>query len=407
MACDTPESDARARKEVKIMYSARHNLVDVTIVIRFMIGLLFFFGSNVMSSVDGEYGNYAVVETASSVRVEELINKAVSQRVIFVGESHSSVEDHMLQYKVLQAMVSSKRSFSIGVEWFQQPFQPALDDYIAGNIDENELLRRTEYYKRWSFDYRLYRPIMRFARKHGIRVLALNASRELTDTIMKSGIEALPDKFREQLPSSYDFEESEYTRLLNTMFGKPDEDAHPLGGGFQRFLEVQLTWDETMAERAARFLDKHKDSSLLIFAGRGHTHLGAIPARVTRRTGIKGISLLNFQANTPFNSADYLILAEEQQLPPQAIIGVMIQEQDDGVYVSGFSKDSHAASAGIQANDRILAIDDNVVKTLVDLKLSLIDMLPGDEVSLLLLRQQDAGERSLKVTLKLTARDAY
>ena len=38
------------------------------------------------------------------------------------------------------------------MEFFQQPFQPALDDYIAGKIDEKEFLKKSEYYLRWRIE---------------------------------------------------------------------------------------------------------------------------------------------------------------------------------------------------------------------------------------------------------------
>ena len=63
------------------------------------------------------------------------------------------------------------------MEMFQRPFQKVLDDYIGGKIDEAEFLKGTEYFKRWGFDYQLYRPILLFARSEKIPVVALKSSR--------------------------------------------------------------------------------------------------------------------------------------------------------------------------------------------------------------------------------------
>ena len=52
---------------------------------------------------------------------------------------------------------------AIGLEMFQRPFQPHLDDYVAGRIGIDELLARTEYFDRWRYDARLYAPIFEFA----------------------------------------------------------------------------------------------------------------------------------------------------------------------------------------------------------------------------------------------------
>ena len=41
----------------------------------------------------------------------------------------------------------------------------AVDPSFTVGIEEEYLLRETEYFERWRFDYRLYRPIFRFARQ--------------------------------------------------------------------------------------------------------------------------------------------------------------------------------------------------------------------------------------------------
>ena len=73
------------------------------------------------------------------------------------------------------------------MEFIQRPFQPALDAYISGAITEREFLKRAEYFDRWGFDYRLYRPIFSFAKEHGIPMVALNAERELAEKVAKVG----------------------------------------------------------------------------------------------------------------------------------------------------------------------------------------------------------------------------
>ena len=45
------------------------------------------------------------------------------------------------------------------------------------------MLKQTEYFTRWRFDYRLYRPILRFARDQGLPLVALNVPRELTERV--------------------------------------------------------------------------------------------------------------------------------------------------------------------------------------------------------------------------------
>jgi uncharacterized iron-regulated protein len=132
-----------------------------------------------------------VVQMENSATLPELMTKLRSERLVYVGETHTAFADHLLQLEVLRGMASRPEGLALGVEWFQARFQPVLDRYLAGEIDEAEMLRQTEYYQRWRFDYRLYRPIIRFAREKGIPIIALNASQELTSEIRRVGINGL------------------------------------------------------------------------------------------------------------------------------------------------------------------------------------------------------------------------
>ena len=54
--------------------------------------------------------------------------------------------------------------------------------------------------------------------------------------------------------------------------------------GFERFLEVQMLWDETMAQTAADYLAANPGKTLVILAGTAHVgYVDAIPRRLWRR----------------------------------------------------------------------------------------------------------------------------
>jgi uncharacterized iron-regulated protein len=330
-----------------------------------------------------------VVEPAKSATLPELMTKLRSERLIYVGETHTAFADHLLQLEVLRGMAARPEGLAVGVEWFQSRFQPVLDDFLAGKIDEAELLRRTEYYDRWRFDYRLYRPIIQFARDKGIPIIALNASRELTDEIQRVGINGLAEDIKQQLPDGYDFEDKVYEGQLREMFRLHDRDD----ALFQRFLEVQLTWDESMAQRVAGYLEANPDGRILVLAGKGHVSgRSGIPNRVTRRTGIQGTTIATFNPTSRmFNSADFLVLANQQVLPPTGLMRVLLDERDGGVFVKGFSEDSPAEIAGIEEGDQILAINGDPIEHYTDLKIAMLDRPPGSEISVTVRRDRLIG----------------
>ncbi len=96
-----------------------------------------------------------VVDLANLTNLEALIPRLADRRVVFVGEAHDRYEDHLNQLAIIRGLHQRGADLAIGMEMFQQPFQAALDAYIAGEIDEDEMLRRTDYFERWRFDYRL------------------------------------------------------------------------------------------------------------------------------------------------------------------------------------------------------------------------------------------------------------
>jgi uncharacterized iron-regulated protein len=347
-----------------------------------------------------------VVEPAKSATLPKLMTELRAERLIYVGETHTAYADHLLQLEVLRAMAARPEGLVIGVEWFQRPFQAALDDYLAGRIDEAEMLRRTEYYDRWRFDYRLYRPIIQFAKDKGIPIIALNASRELTDEIRRVGINELPEDQRAELPDSYDFGDKAYEAILRDMF-----DRHQAEGRvFQRFLEVQLTWDESMAQGVADYLETSPAGRILVLAGRGHiAGRSGIPNRVTRRTGLKGVVIATFApSGQHFNEADYLILATEQSLPAAGLMRVLLDEREGGVYIQGFTSDSPAEAAGVEKDDRILSINGEPIEHFADVKIALLEQQPGDEIALKLQRDRLlGGEQTIDLKIKLAGESAF
>lgn len=82
--------------------------------------------------------------------------------------------DYLNQLEVIRGLHARRRAIAIGMEQFQQPFQGVLDDYVAGASPEREMLEGTEYFERWRFGYRLLAHRLRYAREHGIPVVALN-----------------------------------------------------------------------------------------------------------------------------------------------------------------------------------------------------------------------------------------
>lgn len=342
-----------------------------------------------------------VVETRHTSTLPELMSRLAGEQLVYVGETHNSFADHRLQLDILKAMAEQPAGLAIGVEWFQARFQSVLDDFLAGRIDEAQMLQDTEYYERWRFDYRHYRRIIQFAKENKIPIIALNASRELTSAIGRLGINDLPRALRDELPDSYDVEDKAYETTLRRVF---EQHAKVDEAQFQRFVEVQLTWDESMAQRVAKYLASKPGRRMVVFAGKGHVGgRSGIPNRVTRRTDIEGITVAGYGGEaSAWGEVDFLVLAQPEDLPPAGLMQVRLDSRDGGVFVRGFDGESAAKKAGVKSGDRLLAINDRPIRHFADVKLAMLEQRPGDGVDVRLLRRRLIGDdRVLSLRVEL------
>jgi uncharacterized iron-regulated protein len=343
-----------------------------------------------------------VVDVKRLPRLDEIIARLAAKRVVFVGETHDRFDHHLIQLEIIRRLHDIHPDLAIGMEYFQQPFQPFLDAYVAGSLDERSFLKKTEYFERWGFDYRLYRPIIEYARKHSIPLLALNVSQEIRRKVSRSGFQGLAPGERAQVPAEIDRSDMRYRERLREAF---DRHSGEQAGDFERFVDVQLLWDESMADRAARYLLRHPERRMVVLAGSGHLAYGSgIPRRLTRRLPVDtAIVLSDVAGELRPEVADFFVLSEEQKLPPPGTLGVILQAVPAGVSVQAFAAGSAAQAAGMRAGDRLLAVDGRGVQDIADVKLAMLDKKPGEVMDVKALRAGRSfqeSEMAFRVTLR-------
>jgi uncharacterized iron-regulated protein len=320
------------------------------------------------------------LDLQTATNLEGIIPVLAEKRVVLVGESHDRYESHVMQLEIIRRLHALHPRLAIGMEMFQQPFQGALDDYIAGRADEKQLLRETEYYRRWRFDFRLYAPILEYAREHKIPVVALNLPAELTGKVGREGFAGLTEAERSELPAEIDRSDTAYEARLREVY-----ERHPGGAGhsFGNFMDVQLLWDEGMAQRAAEYLRNHPDDMMVVLAGSGHLAYGSgIPRRLTRRVeATSAIVLSDWDGTLEAGLADYLLLPQQEALPPAGKFGALLDEQEGRLRVDQCLVDSPCQLAGLRRGDQIIAVNGDAVADLADLRVATWDKRPGDRVT--------------------------
>lgn len=339
-------------------------------------------------------------------QIAELVDRFADKRAMFIGEVHDQLRHHQNQLRIIQAMYARYPDLAIGVEYFQQPFQRYLDDYIAGRIDEREMLVKTEYFKRWQIDYRLLRPIFAFAREKHIPVLALNVPDEIHNKVFRWGMKSLTPEDRAQIPSYIEPASEHYLNRLQAIYG-----MHPPRNEFANFIDGVLLWDEAMADTAAHYLNAHPKSRIIMLAGMVHVMYGdGIPERLDRQLG-GNQSIVTLNGNN-FSSypgvADYQITTGESQLLSKpGKLGITIVDGPAmngmaGVRVTEFAPDSAAQDTGIEIGDRIVALDGVNVGSIPEVKSLMFDKLPGERVSVTIQRNMpNEASHEVKVDVVL------
>ena len=244
---------------------------------------------------------------------QEILQQLVKAKVVYLGETHDSAEDHQAQLKIVREMQRQNRKIAIAMEMFQRPFQSAIDNYLAGKLTDEQLVEQTEYDRRWRFPWESYAPILRFAKENQLPVLALNTPSEVTRKVASQGLESLTAEEKKHIPpiSEIRTDNAEYRQLLLEVFQQHQKAAQGNSTAFERFLQAQVLWDETMAEKIAQFVKANPDYQVVVLAGKGHIIYGyGIPSRVERRLGVGNVKV----RSVLFNSTENLPLSADRPI---------------------------------------------------------------------------------------------
>ena len=318
-------------------------------------------------------------------------------RVIFLGEEHPQYGQHLVQLNIIRWLVDHGHRIAIGMEAFQKPFQKVIDEYLAGKISLAQFLKGTQYFTRWGYDYKLYQPIIDYARKHGLPIVSLNIPKEITRKVAREGIKGLTPQEKKEIPQKLDFSNKSYRQYLKKVY-----QAH--GGGlkdvkdFETFYQSQILWDEGMAQSIADYIKDRPQTQMVVIVGKGHVAYGyGIPSRVEKR-GIKpcAIVILGSEQKLDPDMGDYLVVAPHIEPPFSAKIGVIIKEEKGkGLLIKLVVPNTPAQRGGLKKGDIIVEADGNPIGGIVDLKAVLLKKRPQDRVRVVVLR----GKKRLSFTL--------
>ena len=218
----------------------------------------------------------------------EFVERACSSSFLYLGEKHDEPLHHQVQLKMFrQVLEKHPRHLKLAIEMAQIPSQPVLDEFIAGRITVATLPNCLNWAKTWGFNYSMYSPILELCQEYGVPVRAMRFSSESSRRLGKEGLAVLSPAERQGLdedldPTDFGPEPDRLRKVFAQAAHGHATEGPAAEEAFQRFLRVQVLWEEGMA---AQILQAYEPGDhMVVLVGAGHLTLGhGLPARVSRR----------------------------------------------------------------------------------------------------------------------------
>jgi uncharacterized iron-regulated protein len=253
--------------------------------------------------------------------------------VVFVGEEHDDRATHRLELAILEGLARRRGSIIVAMEMFERDTQAAVDDYLAGRIDESEFLKISRPWPNYATDYR---PLVEFARMKRWHVIAGNVPRKYASQVARGGtsvLDTLPQAERDFVAAEISAPKDDYFKRFAEAMS-----AHPIGTGgnkseaeeremTERFYLAQCVKDDTMAESIALAYNRSIEPKPLIVHFNGAFHsdyrLGTA-ARVRTRLEKARVAVVSIVPQEQLDSieaaeyrerGDYIVFALHQTQP--------------------------------------------------------------------------------------------
>lgn len=322
-------------------------------------------------SLDGRSGERILdLKEERELTVEALIDRLDQARVVFIGEQHRHVGQHKNQLAVIKGLKRRRPGVTIGLEIFSRARQPWLDQWVSGRIPAAEFKKLLMREVMDPETMMVYWPLLSWARETGTPLLALNAPREVTALVARSGPDALSPGQRAGIARDLVFGPEDYKTRVARAF-----ESHHGHVDLDNFFAAQIIWDETMAETLALYLQSPQGAGrrVVVILGNEHVYMGrGVPDRLARRfeaTQARLISpLIGGDEELTARAADFAWITPPEPEKQRPRLGVVLKTDDGpGLLATSIQKGSEAERIGLKPGDRLIEMDGRKISSPMDL----------------------------------------
>ena len=354
--------------------------------------------------------------SGKSISFAEMIQGMAKSRLVYVGETHNSLEMHRIQAKIIQGLFDQDRDLTVGLEMYPVGQQEALNKWSLGILSEEGFIRDGLWYVNWNFNFGFYQDIFKVVKKNALPLYALNVPRDIITKVRMSGWKVLSEEEKELVPE-LDLTHQDHRTLIRTIFEGSDLPPQMKGKGlemaFEGLYRAQTAWDETMAHHALGALNK-EGGKIVVLAGSGHLlyNLG-INLRAHKKSqmpfktvvcvvGPQGEKSIQVSCSL----ADYVWGLSEEGRPAYPSIGLRFKKFDEleNLVIERDPIDGVAKGTDFKKGDVVLSVDGEKYSDINELRIYLAQFTWGDKVTFHLLRE--AKEIEVILEFQITEDDS-
>jgi uncharacterized iron-regulated protein len=309
------------------------------------------------------------LNSGRQLSLDQLIDRLAAYDIVFLGELHTHPGQHEHQLEIIRGLWSRNPRLVIGLELFEREHQGLLDDWIEGALDEKDFVHEVIHNVLTPDTFQVYWPLLDWAGKNEVRMLALNAPRRVTSQVARQGLDSLSQEDRALIARDLFIGPEAYKQRVVEAIDHHQGLMNP-----DNFFTAQVIWDETMAETLTAYLAGQEEPvRAVVIAGNEHVLKGhGIPSRVARRfeaDQVKVVMLVPTEdAVLSGEDADFVWVTAEAPPVERLRLGVRLGRGNDGVVlVESVVTGSEAERIGLKPGDELIAMNGRPISSAMDL----------------------------------------
>lgn len=354
--------------------------------------------------------------TGKVIMPQEMADGLDDVGLLFVGETHTNMDFHRVQLRVIQELHRAGREVMIGLEMFPYTQQASLDAWIDGHYTEPGFVNQAGWYTYWGYRWEYYRDIFVYARDNGLRMYGINTPRDVVKAVRTKGFKDLTPEEAEHIPHEVQPVTDDQERMYVAFFDE-DDAMHISDEALDGMLRAQTTWDATMGWNALQALLKNggDDAIMVVLIGSGHVTFGLGAERQTdpyydgKIASLIPLEIADDEgepiATVQASYANYIwgLPRAEDTIYPALGISLMGKLGKQPTRIIQVGKESVAERAGLVAGDVLLSIDGTPIESGESLRNAFAPYRWGDVATARI--ERDGKEQDLIIPIRRNAGD--